>query len=493
MALFDTGGGNFLSDILARTNSLQPSFMEPAQPVYENALTRTFAPVQPNYDQIAQQSFDAGSSALETGLKNARRPSALSIIGGLADAFAELGGTPPMYQPTLDAARDRERQVEQDAFERDKFDLQKQKYGLDLQRGNIETAQAQNEMLGQAAAVLRRARDSGDITALTDIWGRLKGRLGLSPEQLAQADAEFQSNPNAFVDAMSAFADAGGGGNEFGLTPVIGADGRVWQLSKSGGAQEVQGIGPVTRGTRNVDRGNFIDVVDNLSGQVLYSHPKGSAPATGYAAVEDPNAPGGVSQMIVPGSEAERKIVNEADEKLSSYDAAITSLEPIDTYVNDLNASIEALKGTGALTGVDNQSWIGNLRALGYQNIPGIERTFNSEAGSARKTIDSITTVLATNFMNAMRKATDEGASSSARLLDTEKEVQRLKDSVTNAEDYRSAKDALDRFRAYVANQRAYLLEQRQKQAAKRSEVGGSQRRSPAAQPTSRAPTVSNW
>lgn len=453
MGLFDQEGGNYLSQLLTSTGSMTPGFMTPA-PSYNSAPQGN--PYQP-------------------------RSSVVNVLGSLFDDAAELGGETGGYQPRLDAAWDRQRTAESDQMARDEFGLKRQKYGLDLENARFEQLQAANKVLGNASGAFRHVLSTVGPQAVQTLWGKVGPLSGLPPELRQQLDALAQSDPEGFVGTMEALAKAGSDGTEAGLNLVYGEDENgdtvAYQPLKGGGLQRVD-PGPgvrLTPGVQVVDYGDRKVIIGNKGGRTLSSSPVVGGPEKGEIPVLN-DAGDVVAYRLAPGSKNQREATNAVDETTAKYDAALAGLGPIDTYINDLDAALEALKDADSMTGVDGQTWIGNLRALGYENIPGIERVFNSTGGSARATVDSITTNLATNFMNTMRKATDEGASSSARMQDTEKEVQRLKESVTNAKDYNSAKDALNRFVNYVQNQRAYLMEQRQKQAAKRAEITGGPR-----------------
>lgn len=391
-----------------------------------------------------------------------KRGSMLDIIGGLADYIAESGGAKPGYQSTIDARTQREREAEL-------YPLKKQELQYGNQNMQSEISARRAKMVSPLATKAMDILDKGGEEQLFRILPLMYQTLGLTPEEVKQYDSQIRANPRETL-TMLAWLGKGEDAPKRGLTPLIDANGNAWQLREDGGAEmlDLNGV-KANRGTSLVDRGNYVDVVDDLTGRVIRSEPKGGNPS----ADQRPTEGGGLEP--IPNSTLERTQQTAADDKMAGYQATLTALDAVDPYMADLQASLDALKATGSMTGVDSQGWLGNLRALGYQNIPGIERTFNAEGGSARKTVDSITTVMATNFMNAVKKATDEGASSASRLLDTEKEVQRLKDSVTNAEDYNSAVAALNRFKAYVADTKSYISLQAAKAAEKRARVGGGQ------------------
>jgi hypothetical protein len=459
--------GNFLSALLGQANSMEPSFMRPPAPRPMGGMpmggTQPGSMGGPSLADIERQ---AGAPR--------KRASVVDILGGLFDTAAELGGVNPQYQPTLDARLQREREAELYPLE-----VQKAQLGNRDVRGQIQERQAKL-MAPLAQRAKQYLEQGGDINKILPVMYQT---LGLTPDEVQQYDPQIRANP---METLSMLAVSGEqAGEEYGLTPTRVRNpntGEVLliQMGKSGRSRS-EAIPPgfeLADPLMAVERGPTTDLVSRQSGQTKTSFTVGGKPETGYiqtGQTEDGRPIFGPA----PGTKAENELVSAADTKLSGYQGTLTSLNAIDTYSADLRASLDALKATGSMTGVDSQGWLGNLRALGYQNIPGIERTFNSHGGSARKTVDSITTNLATNFMNAVKKATDEGTSSASRLLDTEKEVQRLKESVTNADDYNSAVAALDRFNAYVAETKAYISLQAAKAAEKRARVGSKQPAAP--------------
>lgn len=483
--------GNFLSDILGQfTNIPDPSYMQ--QPRYANALTQaqSYAPPEqyPQYDINDPGGLQAKAYATAGVPQGRQRGSVIDILGGLADSVAKIGGVDPGYQPTLDAANDRQRQAEGDQMARDKFGLEKQKYGQDIRKTDWDMQQEQNKVLGVASGILSHALQTQGPEGASRIFGELGSRLGMTPEQLQQEQAHFNADPQGYITAMSAFGKAGKDA-EYGTSVYYakGPDGKLhpFQASTGGGLSEAQlpegyQIQPTVK---ILDNGNENTVIQGPGGAAVATYAKGGTPSADQTATRNPD--GSISLAPTPGGKLETTQDTAAQDKVNKLEGLQSTLEQGPRIITGLRSAVTNLADTGGMTGVPGQSWLGNLRALGYQNVPGVERVVNSKGASNRKVIDSMATDAVLNLQNAVNQATGAGIKLSASLINTVPEVKARKSTIVNAEDYKSANTALDNFEAQLTS--AYAQLQKEIDAAKSQ---GS--RAPAQNtPTQNAPAAS--
>lgn len=337
MPPFDEDTGNYLTQLLTSTGNMSPSYMQPSAPRQTYAPPMQQGPWQPgreaqSLDDIQRKAYyEAGVPVGANGQpQGQKRTSLVNILGGFADTFAELGGSKPMYQPSLDAATERRRQAEGDQMVRDKFGLDKQKYGLDVRKTESDLLNDQNERLGQVAGVLRRAQASGNPELVRNIWGRLRNQMGLTNEQLAQADQEVATNPEAFVSAMEAFAGQGGA-NEFGIGAPVKLINRqtgetiLLQPSKAGGfRQEAIPAGfEIAEPLQFVDQGTQTGVYNRQTAQpVAPPLPMSGSPETGYTQQTTPGGQGTGQFAPAPGSKAAQEAAAEARKVAAEAEAA---------------------------------------------------------------------------------------------------------------------------------------------------------------------------
>jgi hypothetical protein len=149
-------------------------------------------------------------STEQTPERPRKRLSVFDIIGRLADTVATVGGSQPMYQPTLDAIRERESQVDLDALRRRLTVAQ-------VGEAEMEPQLAARKRLGTALGALANNPDAAAL------WPSIAEQAGITdPQQIAAIGAQLAQNPNSagiFAKALGADIDNLGKNVYFGSGP----------------------------------------------------------------------------------------------------------------------------------------------------------------------------------------------------------------------------------------------------------------------------------
>lgn len=115
------------------------------------------------------------------------RKSLLDIIGGVADTVASVGGATPLYRTNLDAAAERQRQVDLDEMRKQQFEQQQRLGEQQLQVGDIGIANDERSRIGGALASVIGSDNPAAV------FGAVAGQSGISPEKAAAISAALQS------------------------------------------------------------------------------------------------------------------------------------------------------------------------------------------------------------------------------------------------------------------------------------------------------------
>ncbi len=378
-----------------------------------------------------------------------RRLSALDTIGRLADVFARVGGAEALYQPTLDARQDRERQIDLD--------------GLRRQQEQQKITSGQNEINAQIAAragsVVRglqaiRAR-GGDVNKALPI---LAQQAGLPADQVALFGQALQSDPSA-LDALAAQLN-GVEKTQYGLNPIVLTDGnghqKLIQPSQDGGFHEI----PLPEGFQPA---NGIQVVDNGLSQTPLDKKTGRpiAPAIQNTGKLSPDSvpilgadgrPVGV--RVLPGSATDRNLnIRENPQPKAAGQKQTQAIQKqreavrnVLDNVDEMLGSIEQLKTMGALS-KPGDSAIDNVSR--YLGTTGIGQTVNRALGSkAQEQRDNISGI-ANGILAQMKSA----LALTGQQLNTEKEAQRYVSIINNPQtSYNNMVAAARRLKALFAS-----------------------------------------
>ncbi|MGE0666905.1 MAG: hypothetical protein AB7O49_10155 [Sphingomonadales bacterium] len=202
--LFNTPASNILAQLAQRqdysTPPFNPDMLGDGSPLPN--FMQTFR-VQPGSD-VPQPTADDAVRDIERqvfareGVPYGRRTSALNILGGIADTFAEIGGATPMYQRTLDARADRQRQAEQDAINN------QYKQSL-INQAQFNQRQQRLERLPGLAARLQQIYKAQGPQGLAAAWNYAGTKLlGFSPEETQAYGAHLMADPEGVLSLFGA-------------------------------------------------------------------------------------------------------------------------------------------------------------------------------------------------------------------------------------------------------------------------------------------------
>lgn len=119
------------------------------------------------------------------------RRSFLDTVGQISDVLARVGGAEALYQPTLDAREDRQKQTDLEEMQNRLREQQLQIGEQTLEANRGELAGSQRETLGQALGAIASNPDAAAM------WPQIAAQAGID-EQTAQAVGQIiQQNPQA--------------------------------------------------------------------------------------------------------------------------------------------------------------------------------------------------------------------------------------------------------------------------------------------------------
>jgi len=417
-----------------------------------------------------------------------KKVSTLDLVGTILDGIASMGGSEPQYWPTINARAKQQQDAQNDAAKNAFYQAQ-------TYHTNMDAATARAKLVAPLAERALLAYKNAGPQGLEKILPAFYQTLHLTPDEVNQYHTAIMNDPEGMLGALSSYGKEDKAPT-YALQPVrvinrATGETRLIQMASNGGMRYdtlPQGF-EIADPLQFVDQGTQIQPTSKqTAAPVADPVPVSGRPAVGDVQVPSPTGAPTNQFYQAPGSQAYQERMDKATEGVNKTQGLSVAFDAADREIAGLEKEIEVLKNAGGMTGVKGQGWLGNAQAWAYQNIPGYERITNSDAGSARKSIDTITTNLSTNLGNAIKEATNAGVPMTSRLMDTPAEVQRFKDAITNADDYKSAVDALKEFKTFVTESRKLLRQQIVKSQARKNQVG----RAPSNIPVSE-PTISNW
>lgn len=263
------------------------------------------------FQQLGEPQADVGSPTLQAETAHEApqgRTSILDVIGGLADTFAQIGGSAPMYQPAIDAELAR-RQAAEDRPLQVRLNQQKVAKGdQDFTKGDIEIDDARRTQIGQAVKGLSYALQKGGPESVMRAWPMMAAQLKLPPEQASALGQALSENPANAIGMLNEWLNASDKA-KYGLNPVYYEDEhgklQIGQMNTAGGMQpiDLHGGTPVDPG-KVIDTGNAQVVIGGKSNRPLRIMPKSGGLATGEVPIVDAN--GNVTgARALPGSRQE--------------------------------------------------------------------------------------------------------------------------------------------------------------------------------------------
>lgn len=359
-----------------------------------------------------------------------KRLSVFDIIGRIADTVATVGGSTPMYQPTLDAREDRMNQVDMDA-------LRKRLTVAQVGEAELEPQLAARKRLGTALGALANNPNAAEL------WPSVAEQAGITdPQQIAAISAKLQENPNAagiFAKALGADTENLGKNVYFGtdnsgktVAYQVGPDGQPHILDFS-----AAGVTP----------SDPIKVIDTGGGQVIVGSgggvrrilPKTARPDTIINArtSEGNNRRTNETAITIAGMPARGK----AGEGKTGDNTAFT--ETAQGNLNELRQIYGDLKKMGAMVSpaqAADKNVVARIRASGIGQV--LEGAVGTRAQTQRDRVASIRPQL----LQSLAKATGM----TGRQLDSNADVKLFMQTVTNpASSYEAnikAIDGLERF-----------------------------------------------
>jgi hypothetical protein len=192
-------GGNFMTGLAA------------PQPTLEQNFDQQFGQAPQPQQQLPQPQMPQAQPAPvkeDRGFLGTRK-SLLSIVGGLGDVFARIGGAPVQYQPQVDARDAKVRQNHLDGQNDETHAGQIAQNNVDVAKGQFDLSTAQHALVGQAAnglaSVFQRgeaAGPGGGAAAVQKAWPMLVQQLGIPPEQAAQFGQALAADPQGTISAL---------------------------------------------------------------------------------------------------------------------------------------------------------------------------------------------------------------------------------------------------------------------------------------------------
>lgn len=382
-----------------------------------------------------------------------KRPSLIDIIGRLSDTVATIGGSAPMYQPTLDARQDRElalgdhaRKVDADTIKiaTDKFDL-----------GDKHVIRLGQTARG-AKAILA-ANPSADPLA---VWTAVAQRMELPPEQTQAIGQQIAQNPALLDGIIAGATDPKFQQNKYSgaVTMAIGPDGKVHAFQPSLNGEDARDILP--EGYTALDPIQFA----NLGGTTVGVGKNTGTVKNVLPNTEKPGMRGGVPINERPGYRGGRPIAppppKEGAGKGNPRDAL--------AYLDNISSGFEELHRLGGLAG--DTSGVGAVEgALGRTAIgQKLGEQFNNPAAQKRleliKNINSLQSEMIQSLPGSATRTKFEQEIQKARLPDPMKMsystaktvIKQLRDQYSRAlEDLKKEKPAASTARPSIIRPKA--------------------------------------
>jgi hypothetical protein len=446
---------NFLAQLLG--NQQQPSFMQPSAPsnVLASPMAGSMQPGAgpgPSYEDIQAKAYaDAGVP------QGRKRASVIDILGGLADSIANIGGVDAGYQPTLDAATERQRQAEGDAMDRQKFALNQRRGEQQIQGGDLEIQDARNKMFAQAASGLKNVYDRYGAQGVAAMWPKISQIFGISPQQEEQLGQMFQENPDMAFQALAGLGDPKTAKYGTSIYYAKGPDGALhaFQASEGGGLQQANLPAGYTLqpGVQVIDQGPTSEVISKPTGEVIRTVVKAAPPGPGEELA--PNGQGGFTATVRPGSAPAREEQDKIDETLKGLRGLDAAFESNASIFPEIRAGIDEMTAAGSLGGAPGQNALDNARAAAYDTSPTVERIVNPAGFSARQKVLSAGMTAVQQLEPLIKTAQGAGITLSSKMMDTPKELENLLKQVVNTSDYGAANQAYERFQRRYDDARA--------------------------------------
>lgn len=219
---------NFLGDLIASTQggTIEPQAASNAMGI---ALGGTSPGALPTAGLMTAQ--QAGPAPVAAAPRSRR--SILDIVGGIADTLATVGGATPLYQPGIDARRDRNNaeedrayQIEQRPLERQMIDQKLKRGEQEISAGALDIQNANNELLNSAGAGMRQVFGRSGAEGVLKAWPLLAKNLGVRDDKAAEIGQALASDPEGTLAALfpdPAVAKGGSKAKEIQLYELMAA------------------------------------------------------------------------------------------------------------------------------------------------------------------------------------------------------------------------------------------------------------------------------
>lgn len=210
-----------------------PTNAQPGQPIDVGAagqasLPEMAGPIPAHQNFLQRLGIDVNGPGPGTG--QGGRRSVLDILGRIADVGATIGGTPALYQSSIDANTARGRATQANDWQ-EKFNTQK------FAKGTNELQADQNTQTGQAVrgltAVYGEGGPEGDAR-LAKAFPIIAQQLGMKPEESQALFTQIQADPKGTLAALGAALDPA---TKTATSPS--ADAQMYALLKSSGHPEL--------------------------------------------------------------------------------------------------------------------------------------------------------------------------------------------------------------------------------------------------------------
>jgi hypothetical protein len=361
-----------------------------------------------------------------------KRLSVIDIIGRLADTVATVGGSQPMYQPTLEHIQDRANQVDMD-------ELKKRLTVAQVGEAELDPVLAARKRMGTALGAL-----AGNANA-AELWPSVAQQAGITdPQQVAQVASILQKTPDAagiFAKALGADIDNLGKNVFFGtdtsgktVAYQVGPDGKPHILDF--GAAGVTPSDPI----KVVNTGGS-NVIVGSGGGVKRILPNTARPDTILSTNTQRDIAAGHdrTQLTIAGMPARGKGAAAGGDNSAFIQTAQGNLDELEGIYKSLNAA-------GAI--VSNKRSAGdNITARARNSGVGqlVEGALGTKAQTARDRIASIRPGL----MQSIAKATGM----TGKQLDSNADVKLFMATVTDpTKSYEANIEAINGLRRFLRN-----------------------------------------
>lgn len=269
-----------------------------------------------------------------------KRLSVIDAIGRIADTLATVGGSQPMYEPTLEHQQDRMNQVDLDALKKTLTEQQ-------VAAGALEPQVAERKRIGVALGGI-----SGQPNA-AELWPSIAEQAGIDPQKTAAIGHILQANPAAagiLAKSLGADPDNLGKNVLFGTT----TDGKTvaYQVGPDGHPHVLDfgttGITP-SEPVKVVNTGGS-SVIVGAGGTVKKILPNTAPPGTVLTATtsRENNRDTNQTNLTIAGMPA--RASGGANSKTSDPRAGLTIISDIQQSFDNLH-KLQALPGEGGAVG----------------------------------------------------------------------------------------------------------------------------------------------